>query len=304
MRTCSTILFFYLCLVITGASQEQTAGQDLKLTVRHGEGLYPIEITEYYSGENSRLEMQISSGTITGQHLAIIKGHHRAIIQRPSGNKIQVYDLDLDAREYIGSKTDLPGTVTSSRPSKVKFSGRTQVINRESVDTGERREMFGFQARHIITIQKTACDPGNTSAGNREVEVDGWYVDSDISRFPTWVHQAGAGLVPTAVAITPVGRSSGERDKIEVRQTGPAPRFPLKLKITVVYNVPQPDGSSRRYTRVQETEVVELSRTPLDATLFEVPDDFKKVDTIVDPTGVQTPSSWQHFKDRMRSIFR
>src|SRR5262249_1807507 len=153
--------------------------------------------------------------------------------------KIQVYDLDLDAKEYIAYKTDNLGTVGGCRPSKVKFSGRTLVISRESVDTGERREMFGFQARHIITIHKTASDPENTSAGNPKVEVDGWYVDSDISRFPTWVHEAGAGLLPTAVAITPVGRSSCETDKIEVRQTGPAPRFPLQLKTSVVYNVPQ-----------------------------------------------------------------
>lgn len=295
MRTSSRILFFYLCLVITGASQEQTAGQDLKLTVRHQMGFRPIEITEYYSGEKSRHEMQFSSGTI--------QGHHRAIIQRSSGNKIQGYDLDLDAKEYMGFKTDLPGTARSSRPSSVKFSGRTLVISRQSVDTGERREMFGFQARHIITVQKTVSGPENSSALCPEVEIDGWYLDSDISRFPTWVHWAGVGVLPAAIAVTPVGRSSGERDKIEVRQTGPAPRFPLKLKITVVYNVPQPDGSSRRSTRVEETEVVELSRTPLDASLFEVPDDFKKVDKIVDPTGVQTLSSWQRFKHRMHSIF-
>lgn len=300
MRTSCGALFLCLCLVITGLSQEQTATQDLKLTVRHMShvswllmsDLPPIDTTYYFSRDNNRFETQLFSGNI--------KGHHRAIIQRRGLHKTQVYDLDLDAKEYAAYKEDLrPGPA----PSKIKFSGKTVVVNFESVDTGERREIYGLRARHIVSTQKTAGRPENSNAGVSEVEMDGWYVDFDV--FPTSAHQIGVGLLPPPVSVASIYHTDGSADKIEVHRTGPATGFPLQLKTAFVYKVTQPDGSSKRYTRIEEKRVVELSRAPLDARLFEVPPDFKKVDKIVDPTlHLEARSHWQRFKDRVRSVFR
>jgi hypothetical protein len=90
--------------------------------------------------------MQISSGNV--------KGHHRAIIRRKGAESIQVYDLDLDAHEYVSYQTDLRGIAPGAKPIALKPSGKTYLINTDVVDTGERKEMFGQIARHLITKQK------------------------------------------------------------------------------------------------------------------------------------------------------
>ena len=78
----------------------QPATSDLKVTTRHTSGRGDSFTTiEYHSGENSRSEMQSSSGSVLG--------HRRAIIRQHGTEIIQAYDLDLDAHEYVSYQTDL-----------------------------------------------------------------------------------------------------------------------------------------------------------------------------------------------------
>jgi hypothetical protein len=298
MKTSAWIPAFCLGIAVSGMSQGQTAPHDLKLTVRHTSGAHSFDTTEYYSGKNSRSEMQIASGDI--------KGHRRAVIRQRGLDKVQVYDLDLDASEYVSYQTDLRGTTAGSRSWTVKPSGKTLLINIESVDTGERKEMFGLQARHIITREKRIGGPGNCYGGNSESEMDGWYVDFDI--FPDWHRPVKDGINVAYLVVAHWGNSDRCSDKIEVHRSGPRTGFPLWLKTSVTSEIAQADGSSKSYTSTSETEVVELSQSPLDGRLFEVPAGFHKVDKIVDPTQqplrLEAMSYWQRFKTEMRSIFR
>jgi len=88
-----------VCLLAAVVSTGQPEGHDLKITKRHTSLGSEFKTTTYYSGENSRSEMQISSGDV--------KGHHRAVIRRKANESTQVYDLDLDAHEYLSYQTDL-----------------------------------------------------------------------------------------------------------------------------------------------------------------------------------------------------
>src|SRR5262249_31751713 len=108
MRTSSWISAFCLMMIASGISQTQTSQNDLKLTIRNTSGGHSFDQTEYYSGQNSRSEMQFVSGDI--------KGHHRAVIRRRGLDKIQVYDLDVDAGQYVSYQTDLRGGVPVARP--------------------------------------------------------------------------------------------------------------------------------------------------------------------------------------------
>src|SRR5262249_44156604 len=148
--------------------------------------------------------------------------------------------------------------------------------------------------------------PENCYSGNSESEMDGWYVDFDI--FPEWNRPAGH-YVAVGVAAS-FRRAGGPReqcsDKIEVHRSGPKTGFPLQLKTTLTSEITQADGSSKSVTGTNEMEVVELSRSPLDAGLFEVPLGFKKVDKIVDPTQqprLEAMSYWQRFMAELRDIF-
>ena len=46
----------------------------------------------------------------------------------------------------------------------------------ETIDTGERKEMFGYTARRVI-IRTTYRYSPDDDAGSRDSEADGWYID-------------------------------------------------------------------------------------------------------------------------------
>src|SRR5215813_1784825 len=163
-------------LTLLPAAALSQSSQDLKITTRQTLGSSTFTTTEYYSGQNSRSEIQLSSGKTMG--------HHRAIIRLRDPDKVQVYDLDLDSHEYVSYQTDWKGGPVKSKPVKATPSGKTYVIESETVDTGERKEIFGQTARHLITREKRIGGPENCYGGNSEYEMDGWYIDFDT--LPSW----------------------------------------------------------------------------------------------------------------------
>jgi hypothetical protein len=284
-------------LFVSTAIFSQNSPKDLKITIRHTFGNASPDhesaastITEFSSGQNSRTEMQFASGKVLG--------HHRAIIRQRGADKIQVYDLDLDSHEYISYQTDLNGGVPAAKPMKMKPSGKIFVIATETVDTGERKEMFGQMARHLITTEKRTGGPENCYGEGSESEIDGWYIDYDA--LPAWKPQK-----TTAVLVGTVRRPGEDEhcyDKVEFHHTGPATGYPLKLKTTTKQEIMQPDKTLRTYTSGSEMEVVEFSQSPLDPALFEVPPGFKKVDKIVDPTQ-RRMTYWERFKEKLHEWF-
>jgi hypothetical protein len=268
--------------------------KDLKITTRHSSGASSYEITEYLSGENSRSEMQLFSGSMLG--------HHRALIRKKEVDKIRVYDLDLDAHEYVSYQTDLRGIRLNAKPIPVTPSGKTLVVNIETVDTGEQQEMFGHVARHMITKETRISKPGNCYNGS-SIETDGWYIDSDLLP-PQKRPKAGVATLPAFR----VGKPGNPRcsDKIEVHRTGPQTGFPLKLKTTFLQQAALPDKTWT--SSVPTTEVIEFVEAPLPPELFEVPSGFKKVDRIIDPTQqparLQAMTYWQRFKQELRNWFQ
>lgn len=274
----------------------QASTGDLRITTRRTMGSNSFLTTEYYSGENLRSEMQYASGEI--------KGHHRAVIRQQEADGIQVYDLDLDAHEFISYRTDAHGVARNVKPIAVKPSGKTFLINIDTVDTGERKEIFGQVARHLVTREKRIGGPDNCYAGNSESEMDGWYIDFDF--LPQWRVPQKGSFTTLAVSVRRPGEDRCS-DKIEVHRNGPNPGFPLKLKTTTTSELSGPDGTAKTYTNVSEMEVIEFSRAPLNAELFQVPADFRKVDRIVDPTQqplrLQAMTYWQRFKEGLHQLF-
>ena len=294
MRNSGRILL-PVCLLISLVSTGQTGVHDLKITTRHTSSGSEFTTTTYYSGENSRSEMQIFSGNV--------KGHHRALIQKRGAGSIQVYDLDLEAHEYVSYQTDLRGITPGAKSIALKPSGKTYVINTDVVDTGERKEMFGHIARHLITKEKRIGGPENCyGANNTENIVDGWYIDNDV--LPLSMRPkpgVSAHLVFHSTAIGSIHCS----DKIETHRTGPPTGFPLKETTTWPSGGLQARDTSTQNTGFSTREVVEFVEAPLDPALFEVPADFRKVDKLTDPTQqrLQALTYWERFKYELWSFF-
>jgi hypothetical protein len=122
------------------------------------------------------------------------------------------------------------------------------------VDTGERKPVFGQQARRVkTTIDRQpaagACDPSK-----QRVETDGWYIDAPAT---------GASQPASQSADAPP--ATGCADRVEASATGDPKLlgFPIAYTMTITGDDGKPS--------VAAMEVTEFELTTLDPALFEIP---------------------------------
>ena len=95
--------------------------------------------------------------------------------------------LHPNAEEFSSSRyPPEPATLEKATQTAVENSDSTEPakptlrIETTTVDTGERREMFGYVARHVVTTTKQPPLDGANSQPSQSV-ADGWYIDLDRS---------------------------------------------------------------------------------------------------------------------------
>jgi hypothetical protein len=155
-------------------------------------------------------------------------------------------------------------------------AGGTMTMTYNVRDTGERKTMFGLQARHMITTQEmeTSADSCNGPSKSK-YEYDGWYVDfaSDFS-CPSVSVPYTPGRMPKPDCV----------DHVVRRGTGTAPKGMMLEGTMKIYG---PDGSVQM---TQTTETVELNRDALDASLFDIPTGYKLAGSLQDLYAVSMPT--------------
>jgi hypothetical protein len=269
----------------------------VKIVTRQVTGGVSDTRTEYLTANRLRNEWQTHAGDRVGHPMA-------SIIQRAGTNR--VFLLDLQAKQYVSYETDSQGSMLGSKQRPVASGGTLQIWIK-STDTGERLQMFGHMARHIITTEKRTASPGACSS-NSESQTDGWYIED--SMIPDWHHpkSGNSGVVVASVFAVSAGSACMDRaDKIEVHRSGVETGFPLKTTTTMTGEVPSPEGT-RLVASNWGAEVVEFQEGPLDPSLFEVPGDFHKVDALQNwytpAPRRQQLSGWEWLKERLSEIFR
>jgi hypothetical protein len=182
---------------------------------------------------------------------------------------IQINDR---ARKYMISPMDsgdseTPATQSSGgHPNGGGPSRRGGVVTMSinTVDTGERKEMFGFTAHHLKQTMMSESSPDACAQNNMKVERDGWYINLDYGL------NCGSDRPPQAPSNYPTG---GCRDTYRSKHTGVTNLgYPL-IETTRMFGQ---DGS---VTFTMTKEVVELSKQPLDAALFDVPAGYTEART-------------------------
>jgi len=227
-----------------------TASADTKVTSRQTSGGQTSENTSYIKGKRQRSEM---SG---GQMIMIQQCDLRRNIQIMPAAKaymIQPYDQPSTSTTPAGS------TAPTSQP-VTKGGVVTSTVTTK--DTGERKQMFGYTARHIITMMETKSSPDACSQNNTKMQIDGWYIDAafaldcDSSRSYT-------NYKPHA--------SGGCQDRYETKTIGVAKKgYPVWEKMTMF----GPNGTESFSTL---NEVLEFSQATLDQSLFEIPEGYREV---------------------------
>jgi hypothetical protein len=151
-------------------------------------------------------------------------------------------------------------------------------IETTTVDTGERKEMFGYEARHVITTRKQTPLDGSNSEPSQSV-TDGWYIDIDRSISCDPKSPAGnkrIGIIYSGVRGAgkqiPIDRP--EFVEIGARETG----LPVKETQTLPMTTKFSDGTRATSAHSRESMVTVLEKAPVDPALFEVPSGYKQVE--------------------------
>jgi len=247
--------------------------------------------------EDLHLKKNISvGGNVVSSSETSIKGARtRDVNQGPGGAMVTLRQCDLkrtvtlndQAQSYLvvndpqdDAAARAAALVTGAPVPEQKKTGGHIEITSSITDTGERKQMFGLNARHLKTkvVEKSSDDA--CSKVDQTFEVDGWYADLGKENA-----SCGASMAP------PVRQGQGCQDAVVEHHSGSGkPGYPLVQNVTM-HN---PDGSSM----VVSINVTELSKQPLDAALFDVPASYKQVNTFAElqglpqiPQGVPQPQA-------------
>ena len=224
---------------------------DVKVKSKQTMAGQTYENTTYIKGRRQRTE------SMNGMMVNITQCDlRRAIQMNPSAKTFVVNEFG----QIETAKTPSADVKAENRP--VTKGGRV-VTTINVKDTGERKQMFGFTARHLIITMETESSPEACSKNNMKMQTDGWYIDFELSFDCEEESMVARGRTPQS--------TGGCQDKYEMKTIGTAKRgYPVYEKMTMF-------DETGKETMSWVSEVVELSKSPLDASLFEVPSDYREV---------------------------
>src|SRR5205807_1495808 len=224
---------------------------DFKITIRNTIAGQSTQTTTMIKGARERDETSMSVGGMNMGQVNITQCDLRRTIQvNDRAHKYLISPMDSDEPAMSSGGMSAPAGGGSSRRGGVV----TMTIN--TVDTGERKAMFGFNARHLRSTMSSDSSPDACQQQHMKIERDGWYINLEYglncgSERPP---QMGGRMAP-----------QGCRDRYQFKRTGSTNLgYPLQETITMY----GPDGSA---SMTMTKEVIELSGQSLDAALFEVP---------------------------------
>ncbi len=163
-----------------------------------------------------------------------------------------------------------------AKPAVVKNKPVTTVSNEKGgvinmwytiTDTGERKKMSGFTARHVWTSQKIKPSPqACTMKDSIIIKTDGWYIDLPEFNCPI-------NYRPTATMAPPNQKQPECKDRFVTHRSGKGKLgFPLTETRTIIMG----NASAKTSEMVMSLETLEFSTTKLDSMLFEIPPGYQQ----------------------------
>lgn len=244
-------IFYKFAIMAMSLVAAQAAFADVKIKSKQTMSGQSYENTTYIKGKRQRSE------TMNGMMISLNQCDLRRGIQ-----------LNSQTKTYVINEYD-QGTTASTPNTPVKNDGVVRaggvITSTMTVkDTGERKQMFGFTAKHLIITMESKSSPDACAVTNTKMQFDGWYIDAEFALDCDQYAQYRSynKEKPTC------------RDRYETKQVGTAKRgYPVYEKMTMF-------DESGKETYSMVNEVVELSKATLDAGLFDVPADYRKVNDV------------------------
>jgi hypothetical protein len=241
-------LLSIFCLVVLC----NVANADTKVKIRQTSGGQTYENATYIKGKRQRSE---ANG---GQMVTVTQCDLRrniTIMPPMQAYMIQPFG-DPSASNTTNTTTPRPAAQPVTKGGVVTSTVTTR-------DTGERKQMFGYQARHIITTMEMESSPEACSNVKTKMEIDGWYIDATFA--------LDCDLGAAYQNYQPPATPGGCRDRYVTKTVGTAKKgFPVWEKTTMF----GPNGAE---SFSSTNEVIEFSQATLDPSLFDVPAGYREV---------------------------
>jgi hypothetical protein len=262
----------YFAILLTALTQ--TAFADVKVKTRQTMSGQSYENTTYIKGKRQRAEQNMGgmqTVTITQCDL------RRDIRLMPMG---KTYMIDPFGEAVTQEKP----TVTQTKSTTVTEGG-TVTTTITIKDTGERKQMFGYAARHLIITTETEPSANACQKTKTRMETDGWYIDAE------WNFNCDRSNEYRNYQTYP--QKAGCTDKYNFKTVGTAKRgYPVWEKMTMF------DESGKESMSIVN-EVMEISKATLDASLFDIPADYRQVK---DTSELYASMSSQNYSSQSSSM--
>jgi hypothetical protein len=309
------------CLLSVGVRLSAASEKPgIKMTLETGRPELPTQRTVYLRGDRKRVEFQntFGRGKPNGSQEPI-RGPHLVVITRCDLG--QSFELNLDTHEYTAhtyppkplTKEELEGRGLKN-PIKYISDQPTLRIETTTTDTGERKEIFGKIARHVITTRKQTPLEGSHSLPQESV-TDGWYIDSstgepsdiDLNQRLSCDRKWTQGKPAHAHAFLMLGNQPQDRPEfVDVGELESG--FALQSVMTSSHTFTRPDGTQKQSDSMFETKVTAFEEGPIDLALFEIPSGFEQVEKMernppASEFAAQPPGLWQWVKASVSLLF-
>ena len=267
-----------LMTIVSLAIFTMSASADVKIRQKISTGGQSFETTRSIKGKRERTEqkMEIADPSMADympQIATVTQCDLRRTVRL--NDRRQLYMVEpfqtADATEVTRTTPEPARTVTTRK-------GGTITMSYNVKDTGERKMMFGMQARHLIITQEMESSPDSCNGPSKmKMEYDGWYVDfsADFS-------------CPNAQPAAPVQRPTQKPDCVDRTVFKGSGTAQLGFLLEGTMKMFGADGTVQM---TQTTETLELSRAPIDAALFDVPAAYKQVSSSQDLYAISMPGA-------------
>ncbi len=198
---------------------------DFKITIKTNVAGQDMQNTTMIKGLRERSEMNMG-----GMNMGMV-----SVTQCDLKRTIQINDR---AHKYIitpmesddSSGVSGEGGMGASTGGSTARRGGVVTMTVSTVDTGERKQMFGFTARHLKRTMTSESSPDACQPQQMKMETDGWYINLEYGL-------SCSSARPTQMGGRPAPQ--GCRDRYQFKRTGPVnPGYPL-IETTTMYG---PDG--------------------------------------------------------------
>lgn len=233
---------------------------DVKIRQRLTMSGQSFETTKMIRGARQRTEQKSEMGGGAADYMSQVATIEQCDLRRTVqlNDRKKLYFIEPFADS---SETSNDASIQTPKSKTQNQKGGITTITYIVTDTGERQTLFGLTARHLKIVQEMESSPDSCNGANKsKMEIDGWYVDFS-AEFNCPVD------IPQTLR-SPMNKPDCQ-DRIVFKGSRTAKTGFLLNGTTRFYD------ENGNVTVSQTTETLELSRSPLAASLFDVPADYR-----------------------------